>query len=147
MKFKIPTEGGDGTINMAPMIDMVFLLLIFFMAASHMTKLERIPVELPEADNAAVPENPGIRQVITLLAADEAEGGVLVYMNLHEMEMEEFAAQLEASSAETKTPVPVYLRVDRRLRHRYVRAAMKACAEAGIADVTFGVFESGNGSL
>jgi biopolymer transport protein ExbD len=143
MKFKIPTEGGEGTINMAPMIDMVFLLLIFFMAASHMTQLERIPVELPEADNAAVPENTGNRQVITLLAANETGSEALVYMNLHEMEMEEFAAQLKAAS-DTQPPAPVYLRVDRRLRHRHVRAALKACAEAGIADVTFGVFESGN---
>jgi len=39
VKFKIPVEGGDDEINMAPMIDMVFLLLIFFMVASHLTAM------------------------------------------------------------------------------------------------------------
>lgn len=143
MKFKITTEGGEGTVNMAPMIDMVFLLLIFFMAASHMTKLERIPVPLPEADNAAVPENAGVRQVVTLMADDDGGRDVTVYMNLEKMSMAEFAAQIGSASAKDGQSMPVYLRVDRRLRHRHVRAAMQACAEAGIADVIFGAFESG----
>ncbi len=73
MKFRIPTEGGDDEINMAPMIDMVFLLLIFFMVASHLTALERIPVSLPVADKAKVPEEARDRQLITVLP--DADGG------------------------------------------------------------------------
>ncbi|MGE4489771.1 MAG: ExbD/TolR family protein [Kiritimatiellales bacterium] len=142
MKFKIPTEGGDENINMAPMIDMVFLLLIFFMAASHMTKLERIPVPLPEAGNARVPEKTGARQVVTLLATDDSGADMEIFMNLQKMTLDEFKADVE-KAAEAETLDPLYLRVDRRLRHRHVREVMQACAEAGIADVTFGVFESG----
>ena len=141
MKFRIPTEGAEESINMAPMIDMVFLLLIFFMAASHLTKIERVPVELPEAGNAKVPENTGERQIVTLLATDDAGGGMEIYMNLQQMNLEEFARQLEASP--DLAGRPVYLRVDRRLRHRNVKQVMAACAEAGIADVIFGAFESG----
>ncbi len=39
MKIKTPPKD-DVNIDMAPMIDMVFLLLIFFMVASVVTELE-----------------------------------------------------------------------------------------------------------
>jgi biopolymer transport protein ExbD len=143
MRFKIPTEGGDDEINMAPMIDMVFLLLIFFMVASHLSSAERVPVQLPVADKAQVPEDTRDRQVVTLLATDESGGQVEIFMNLQKMDMRGFAAELQKKGAE-KNPQPVYLRVDRRLRQKYVRQVMAICAEAGIADVIFGVVESGS---
>ena len=143
MRFKIPTEGGDDEINMAPMIDMVFLLLIFFMVASHLSSAERVPVQLPVADKAQVPEDTRDRQVVTLLATDESGGQVEIFMNLQKMDMRGFAAELQKKGTEKK-PQPVYLRVDRRLRQKYVRQVMAICAEAGIADVIFGVVESGS---
>ena len=36
MRFRVSVFDENEDINMAPMIDMVFLLLIFFMIASHM---------------------------------------------------------------------------------------------------------------
>ncbi|MFA5689634.1 MAG: biopolymer transporter ExbD [Kiritimatiellales bacterium] len=141
MKFRIPTEGGEDSLNMAPMIDMVFLLLIFFMAASHLTKIERVPVELPTADNAKVPENTGARQIITLLAVDDSGKTMEIFMNQLPVEMKEFGAAIEKATNSGERPV--YLRVDRRLRHRNVRQVMAACADAGIADVIFGALESG----
>ena len=35
------------SINLTPLIDVVFLLLIFFMVASQMTTIERVELELP----------------------------------------------------------------------------------------------------
>lgn len=143
MQFKIPTEGGDDEINMAPMIDMVFLLLIFFMVASHLSSVERVPVQLPVADKAKVPEDIRDRQLVTLLATDDSGGQVEVFMNLQKMDMRGFAAEMEKKVAGNDSQ-PVYLRVDRRLRQKYVRQVLAICADAGIADVIFGVLESGN---
>jgi biopolymer transport protein ExbD len=39
-------------LNMTPMIDVVFLLLIFFMTVSQVTKLQREPIQLPEVERA-----------------------------------------------------------------------------------------------
>jgi biopolymer transport protein ExbD len=141
MKFRIPTEGGDDEINMAPMIDMVFLLLIFFMVASHLTALERIPVALPVADKAKVPEEARDRQLITVLA--EADGGAFYYMNLQKMEIKELAAEI-TRMVEADENLRIYLRADRQVRHKHIKAVMEACAEAGIADIIFGTYESGN---
>jgi len=141
MKFKIPTEGGDEEINMAPMIDMVFLLLIFFMVASHLTALERIPVELPVADKAKVPEEARDRQLITVLAQED--GGASYFMNLQTMDIKELSAEI-ARLYEADENLRIYLRAGRQVRHKHIKAVMEACAEAGIADIIFGTYESGN---
>ncbi len=141
MKFRIPTEGGEDEINMAPMIDMVFLLLIFFMVASHLTSLERIPVALPVADRAKVPEEARGRQLITVTA--EADGSASYYMNLQKMDIKGLGAQIRQME-ETDPNLRIYLRADRQVRYKNIRAVMEACAEAGISDIIFGAYESGN---
>ena len=143
MKFKIPLEGNDDEIPMAPMIDMVFLLLIFFMVASHLTNLERIPVLLPVADKATVPEEVRDRQMVTVLSEDESGETVKVFVNMQEMDLEQFGATLQQLVGQDGN-LQIYLRADRRVLHKHIQAVMKACAQAGIIDITFGTFESGN---
>lgn len=143
MKFKIPIEGGDDEINMAPMIDMVFLLLIFFMVASHLTALERVPVPLPVADKATVPEAVRDRQLVTLLATDDSGAQATLFMNLQEVTLDEFAVAI-SHLYETDENLGVYLRADRRLMHKHIKAIMQTCADIGVVNITFGTFESGN---
>lgn len=143
MKFKIPTEGGDEEVNMAPMIDMVFLLLIFFMVASHLSSMERIPVPLPVADKAKVPEEARDRQLVSILALDETGEEAYIFMNLKEVSIEEFGPVIR-DLHEADENLQVYLRADRRVKHKHIKAVMEACAQAGIVDIIFGTFESGN---
>jgi biopolymer transport protein ExbD len=143
MKFKIPMEGGDDDINMAPMIDMVFLLLIFFMVASHLTALERIPVPLPVADKAKVPEEARDRQLVSIRAVDDSGEAAEIYMNLQVVSIEEFTAAI-GNLFESDENMQVYLRADRRVKHKHIKEVMEACAGVGIVDIIFGTFESGN---
>jgi biopolymer transport protein ExbD len=144
VKFKIPVEGGDDDINMAPMIDMVFLLLIFFMVASHMTKMDRTPVELPVADESTVPESAHGRQLITIRSHDSSGEKVDIIMNLQTIQVEQVKPAVEKLLAENKD-AEVYLRADRYAKHKHVREVMAACAEGGVANVIFATFESGSG--
>jgi biopolymer transport protein ExbD len=143
VKFKIPVEGGEDEINMAPMIDMVFLLLIFFMVASHMSKMDRTPVELPVADKSTVPENAKGRQLITIRSQDATGEKVDILMNLKSVELEEIAPIVEKLLAEDEN-AEVYLRADRYAKHKHVKEVMAACAKGGVANVIFATFESGN---
>lgn len=143
MKFKIPMEGGDDDINMAPMIDMVFLLLIFFMVASHLTALERIPVPLPVADKAKVPEEARDRQLVTIRAVDNTGEDAEIYMNLQVVDLETFTTAI-GNLFESDSDLQVYLRADRRVKHKHIKEIMEACAGIGIVDIIFGTFESGN---
>ncbi len=143
MKFRIPIEGGDDDINMAPMIDMVFLLLIFFMVASHMSKMDRTPVELPVASKSTVPENARGRQLITIRSQDATGEDVDVLVNLKQVEVEQVAPIIR-KVLEEDANAEVYLRADRYAKHKHVKEVMAACAEGGVANVIFATFESGN---
>jgi len=58
-------------VDMTPMIDCVFLLLIFFMCVASMSKVDMTPeLELPVAPKAAVPEDLRARGVINILPLD-----------------------------------------------------------------------------
>ncbi len=143
MKFKIPVEGGDDDINMAPMIDMVFLLLIFFMVASHLTKMDRTPVELPVATKSVVPESARGRQMITIRSQDMTGEEVDIFMNLRMISVEEITPVVRKLLADNKD-AEVYLRADRYAKYKHVREVMASCAEGGVANVIFATFESGN---
>lgn len=142
MKFKIPLEGGDDEINMAPMIDMVFLLLIFFMVASHLTKMDRTPVELPVADKSVIPESARGRQMITIRSKDVSGEEVDILMNLKSVSVEQISPVVRQILAENED-AEIYLRADRYAKHKHVKEVMAACADGGVANVIFATFESG----
>ena len=57
--MQIPVEKlfeDDAQFEMTPMIDMVFLLLVFFMCASHMSTVQNVEMEIPTASKAVVPK-------------------------------------------------------------------------------------------
>ena len=58
-------------IDMAPMIDMVFLLLIFFMITAKATQEGQVPIEQPLAINAKITKEPVDRMPVTLTADDK----------------------------------------------------------------------------
>lgn len=45
------------TLNMTPLIDIVFLLLIFFMLTAHFVEDKAMDIELPNSENAAKVDN------------------------------------------------------------------------------------------
>ena len=49
MKFKRQITGDEG-VNLTPLIDVVFLLLIFFMVSTTFTKETHLDIDLPQAD-------------------------------------------------------------------------------------------------
>ena len=54
--------------NITPLIDVVFLLIIFFLVASHFVRSENAkPVDLPVASDAIADEQPTHRLTVTIL--------------------------------------------------------------------------------
>ncbi len=119
---------------MAPMIDMVFLLLIFFIVASHFNQLERVEIEVPEADNATVAKEFHDRRSITI-TADET-----IYVGMIPRDLDEIRDIVEQARRDING-LKIFLRADRRVRHKVVRDVMKACAEAGAAEIIFAAYE------
>lgn len=61
----------DEDFQMAPMIDMVFLLLVFFMTVSTMAKDARPEVDLAQSSEAQVPDTSAPSPVVTLSRAND----------------------------------------------------------------------------
>jgi biopolymer transport protein ExbD len=59
VRSKIDEQDGDVAVQMAPLIDCVFLLLIFFLVATTLKEFHRkLPVELPDAATAVETKEP-----------------------------------------------------------------------------------------
>ncbi len=61
------------TPNLTPLIDIVFLLLIFFLLTSHFVKDESLDIVLPEAESATAFEDEDILEIII-----DQDGGIIV---------------------------------------------------------------------
>jgi len=55
-QFEATRRSGEA-LNLTPLIDIVFLLLVFFMLTAHFVRDEGLPIELPEAASAISLEN------------------------------------------------------------------------------------------
>ena len=70
------TEEPEANVDMTPMIDCVFLLLIFFMVSATMSKVDQTPeVKLPVAPKAAIPEDLRGRGVVNIVPLGTPAGG------------------------------------------------------------------------
>ena len=72
MRLHTKEEGGAAAINLTPLIDMVFILLIFFAVNSTFVKFPGVDVEQPVAKTATV------QQASTILIAVTATGEVWI---------------------------------------------------------------------
>ena len=123
-------------VNMSPMIDLVFLLLIFFMIASTLITYQKDPeIEIPIAKNAVVPE------VIM--------GRVIVNVDDDGSIRDEFSRplsldQVEAMMTNAKLRNPetrLHLRVDAKAPHKMVKDVIAASAKGGVNDLVFSTLQ------
>lgn len=126
-------EKEEAEFAMAPMIDMVFLLLVFFMCASHLTREQKLPLDIPVADKGVVPKERPERWTVNITEdGDIYSGSVPVSVE----ELQDLLKQkLEANPDEN-----VYLRADADTRHEEIKKVMSAMAEVGVDNFIFGVY-------
>jgi len=132
-------EHDHAEIDMAPMIDMVFQLLIYFMCAATLSQVDFTPeVLLPVAKKAQVPEELRNRGTINILPDGR-------FMVSGEYVHEKQVLAIMQRKREAEPDVKLYLRANRAVPFKQVKKVLRSCAEAGICDVIFGAFQSGEG--
>jgi biopolymer transport protein ExbD len=139
-------------VEMTPMIDMVFLLLIFFMTAATMSQVDLTPeVELPIAPKASVPDDMRNRGTVNLLPLGSAtpQGEIVSeekpFLVGGRLVTDTQLTGIISERTATEPTLQVYMRVDRKTDFKYVRRGIKACADAGVFDVIFASFQSSGG--
>jgi biopolymer transport protein ExbD len=135
--MKMPIDlSEDAKFQMAPMIDMVFLLLIFFMCASTLSQNQSLKLKLPEAGKGVIPKERPDRWVVNVLKDGSVHSGV------NPVTIEQLKGML-AARVKQDASTKVYLRADAETRHAEVRRVITAMAEAGVDDFIFAVFTPG----
>ncbi len=134
-----PARGSGLSINLTPMIDVVFLLLIFFVLIAQASRWRRAQVELPEPEPSAA-KYVYSDDVLTITVICDEQGELVAYQAQGEMISPEQVGILEQKLRDRKSANPqveVNLRADRRADGKVVEALMEACAQVGIGKVSF----------
>jgi biopolymer transport protein ExbD len=123
----------EESFQMAPMIDMVFLLLVFFMTVSTLAKEARPELELAYSETATVPEAAEPRAILTLV---EDEGGVRFYWYNRPVDADELASLLAENAGRE-----VLIRAPGELPWESLKQALTPLRGSGVSDATLATFE------
>ncbi|WJG08347.1 biopolymer transporter ExbD [Aliiglaciecola sp. LCG003] len=124
-KERAPEE--DAAIDMTPMLDIVFIMLIFFIVTTVFVKEAGIQVNKPAANQATLPKNANIFIAVT-------EDGV-IWMDKREVKVEAIRANLEKLLAEQPSDV-VIIQADAKAEHGIVVKVMDQIKAAGIDKIS-----------
>ena len=120
------------SFQLAPMIDMTFLLLIFFMVTSKLSKEQiKMDIRLPVASAAVLPEDLGNRDLLNI----DSEGRYFIGEN--ELTEGELRAYL-VERFRANPPLRLYVRGDKVMPFSTTKKVMDMATEAGAIDVIFG---------
>ncbi|WP_018403010.1 ExbD/TolR family protein [Marinobacter gelidimuriae] len=131
MKFK-RQRSQHVAMDLTPLIDVVFLLLIFFMVSTTFTRESHLQVELPQASgNPAPPAE--VEQIDVVISAD---GQYLLndkpLVNNRRETLERSIREL----ADADTSLPFIITADARTPHEFVVRAMDAAGRLGFAKLS-----------
>ena len=119
-------EAETAEIDITPMMDIVFIMLIFFIVTTSFVKEAGIQVERPLAAHGQPTDNANI--FIAVSATDE------VWLDKRRVDVERVAANLERLLAEQATDT-VVIQADRNARHGTVVRVMDQIKAVGIANI------------
>jgi len=137
--MRLDLDGGEGeaegAINLMPLVDVVFLLLIFFLAATTFAREEvELDLSLPEARSGTVARSD--REIVINVFAD---GRMVV--DGREVTLEALRQKLAAAARRNREQA-VLVRGDREARFGAGIAVLDACRLARLSKVDFGALPS-----
>ncbi len=116
-------------LNLTPMIDVVFLLIIFFMAASKFAEVEAdIELQLPEVATAAPLTSAPKQRTVSVEQSGQ------VQLDGAEVTLAELTTQLATAQREFPQ-LSVVIRGDAACAFQHVAAALAACKDAKISEL------------
>lgn len=125
---------GSLEFNMTPMIDVTFLLIIFFLVSSNMAQQETaVELNLPSAESGRDVQDDSLRRITVNLTAD---GSLL--LGGEAMDAAELGRRLTVERAQPD-PIEVRIRCDRAVEYGHVKPIMRECLKNDVGKVTFAV--------
>ncbi|AVO51492.1 biopolymer transporter ExbD [Ectopseudomonas mendocina] len=138
MKFR-RSRRENVEINLASLIDVVFILLLFFVVSTTFTRETQLKVDLPEAASGTPPEQTALKQLEILVSADGAfsvNGQALLESNLSNL----MAALQKESDGDNSLPLTIS--ADGKTPHQAVITAMDAAGKLGFSHLRITTVEA-----
>jgi biopolymer transport protein ExbD len=137
-------ESGEPEFQVAPMIDVLLTILVFFMTitSAQVLKVDKT-IHLPVAKDAQKKDNTRAEAVLNVRWKDKKAQFIFddrVYSHAGAMVDALKTARITGEKKVTGTANPTFravIRGDRDVPAMYVSQVMNACAEAGITDISF----------
>jgi biopolymer transport protein ExbD len=135
MKFQ-QEEFDEPEINLTSLIDVVFLLLIFFMVSTTFERQALLRLDLPEASTA---ETESLPEVVEFIITDDGR----LFVGEQEL-VDDRPATVRAALSErfdSGSETPLVVRADAEAPHRLVVRVLDAAAAEGIRRVSIAAIE------
>jgi len=126
-------------INLASLIDVVFILLLFFVVTTTFTRQTELRVALPEAVSGSPAEDQQVKQLDIAISAD----GVFS-VNNQLLEKNDLASLMDALQKESggDTKLPLSISADGKTQHQAVITAMDAAGKLGFSHLRMTTVEA-----
>jgi len=136
-----PEHEPDPEFQIAPMIDILLVLLVFFMSISSTEVLQsNKEINLPIAKEAKeAKDNPG--QVIINVTYTAMNGMTAIEVDQKDYAMPAEIVPILQTKVSSNPLIRVLLRADREVRYDYVRKILEAVGQSGVGNVTFSVVD------
>lgn len=132
-------EDGDIGFQIAPMVDVVFVLLLFFMAsAGSQVKPRELTINLPSGAAVNKPGPPPTPFIIDISDQGMVSSSGQVFDNPTNKDLPSLREKLKSNIDKFGDKDPVIIRPDPLTKHDRVIDVLNAAAAAGVKSLTFG---------
>ena len=136
MAIQLNKGRAQNLLDMTPMIDMVFNLLIFFMVVTRFAEEERDLKVLLPSGTEAMPLTARPQEIFVNI---DNQGGY--FFRGRELTQQELGQVLKEAAVNNPASQSVIIRADKRVAWDFVATAMRLCNEAGIRDYSASLTE------
>ncbi len=127
MRRRQDRRKSESEVNLTPMLDVVFIMLIFFIVTASVVKESGIEISRPGASTAVRKERGNI--LIAISANDQ------IWMNRRQVDPRALRANIERAHAENPQGA-VVIQADKAAKTGLLVQVMDAAREAGVDDVS-----------
>jgi biopolymer transport protein ExbD len=133
MNFRRDSSLKNVEVNLTPLIDVVFLLLIFFMVSTTFDKQSQLQIVLPEANSADTKQ----KEKNFIDISINAEGEYFVNQQALIKSDEETLKNLLKKTINGDVTLPVVISADGKAPHQSVITVLDVASQLGLSKMTF----------
>ncbi|MBU1086048.1 MAG: biopolymer transporter ExbD [Candidatus Omnitrophica bacterium] len=134
MRFRkhLELEKGQKEINITPLVDMVFLLLVFFMLTSSFIVMPGIKINLPKAVTSEVIKD---KNIIITVNSDN-----VIYLNEKPISSAELTSHL-SEMVKADKEIPLLIKADKNTQLGSVVMVWDICRKVGISQINIATLQ------